>query len=466
MKKLLILLSFAFVFAISCEREDESDGKTKTTVYDTVRTEILHHVNDTIRTVVYDTVRTIATDTLQVVNYDTVRSIITDTVLIVNYDTVSIAIYDTIRVAISPEQYRLYSWQLYDFMKSKTDTSLIYNVKILDYNPKEDSIRLSMDKFRNIKLNLDLKDCKGLTRISFSGYYLSNLVAISLPNSITELGSWSFAHCPSLSSVVLPRGITTIGSGAFEYCSALTSINIPEGVKKIDYWSFYGCSSLSTLILPESLTSIGDSAFASCTNLRIKIPKNVSHIAGDAFVGTGGKYNLPVIDENNPYFVCVENVLFNNDKTELISFWNHWYSSYTLPNSVSKIAKGAFMGTTLSSLTINKTVSFDYWTGVGLIRSLTINCNNFVFPDDSGYLGRNGTENITFGENVSSISSVVDYGDETIQTITLKSTTPPIFDGGALRISNNCKIMVPKSALNDYKSAPLWSNYANQIVGY
>ena len=70
---------------ISCGDDEDEIATTRTTVYDTVRTEILHH--DTVRTTVYDTIRKVINDTLQVVNYDTVRTHATDTLQIVNYDT-------------------------------------------------------------------------------------------------------------------------------------------------------------------------------------------------------------------------------------------------------------------------------------------------------------------------------------------------------------------------------------------
>ena len=108
------------------------------------------------------------------------------------------------------------------------------------------------------------KDCESLTDIT-------------LPDSLTELRGETFMGCSSLKSVVLPQYITEIKGNTFENCSSLEEIEIPSGVTRIAAHAFYGCSSLSYVFVPDTVTEIGSSAFRLCKSLKvIMLPPGVS----------------------------------------------------------------------------------------------------------------------------------------------------------------------------------------------
>ena len=47
----------------------------------------------------------------------------------------------------------------------------------------------------------------------------------------------------------------------FSNCTGLTSVTIPNSVTSIGSNAFYGCTSLTSVTIPNSVTSIGESAF-------------------------------------------------------------------------------------------------------------------------------------------------------------------------------------------------------------
>ncbi len=78
---------------------------------------------------------------------------------------------------------------------------------------------------------------------------------ITIPDNVTSIGGYTFAHCDSLTSVTIGNGVTSIGHNAFYNCSSLTSITIPDSVTSIGGAAFSGCSSLQSITLPF----VGDS---------------------------------------------------------------------------------------------------------------------------------------------------------------------------------------------------------------
>ena len=67
--------------------------------------------------------------------------------------------------------------------------------------------------------------------------------------------------------MTIPNSVTSIGSEAFRDCIGLTSVAIPDSVTSIGNYAFKGCSGLTSVTIPNSVTSIGDEAFFYCDNL-------------------------------------------------------------------------------------------------------------------------------------------------------------------------------------------------------
>ena len=48
---------------------------------------------------------------------------------------------------------------------------------------------------------------------------------MTIPDSVTSIGSSAFYNCSSLTSVTIPDSVTSIGGAAFNGCSSLTTVN-------------------------------------------------------------------------------------------------------------------------------------------------------------------------------------------------------------------------------------------------
>ena len=230
----------------------------------------------------------------------------------------------------------------------------------------EDNILFNKDKsriisFRNQKLTLYVIP-NSVTSIGDSAFYdsrsLSNIV---IPNSVTSIGDSAFEGCNSLGSLVIPNSVINIGKGAFKWCKSLAEVVIPNSVTNIGEFAFCGCSSLAEVVIPNSVTNIGKGTFANCSYLAdVVIPDGVTSIGNNAFMSCSSLEYIslpksviclngnPFLNWNgkleclSPNFIYEDNILFNKDKSRIISFRNQKLTSYVIPDSVTRIEDRAF----------------------------------------------------------------------------------------------------------------------------
>ncbi len=151
---------------------------------------------------------------------------------------------------------------------------------------------------------------------AFSG--CTGLTSITIPDSVTSIGSWAFGGCSGLTSITISNSATSIGNYVFNGCSGLTSITIPNGVTSIGNYAFKGCTGLTSITIPDGVTSVGNYAFSGCTSLTgITIPNGVTSIDASAFNGCtnlkcnvyqNGKY---LGNDKNPYLILHDTVSTN-----------------------------------------------------------------------------------------------------------------------------------------------------------
>ena len=224
----------------------------------------------------------------------------------------------------------------------------------------------------------------GVTLInSYAFYDCTSLKEVTIPNSVTEIGDSAFLGCKSMTKVTLPDSVTKIGYGAFSGCTSLKEIAIPNSVTEIGNYAFLGCTSLTKVTIPNSVTEIGYSAFEGCTSLTSVTLPDSAEIGTSAFSGCTSlkEITLPAgvssiyyycyifsdcisltainVDENNTDCKSVDGVLFSKDmKTLWIYPAGKTNTSYTIPDSVTKIDRYAFSGcTSLKEVTIPDSVT-------------------------------------------------------------------------------------------------------------
>ena len=331
--------------------------------------------------------------------------------------------------------------------------------------------------------NTSIEIEEGTTWICESAFYgCSSLASITIPNSVTHIGSnaffgtsiyshksnWedgvlyidnclieakksisgaytikentrliadnAFENRSSLTSVTIPNSVTSIGNSTFSGCSSLSSITIPNSVTSIGYYAFEDCGSLNSVTIPNSVTSIGNRTFWGCSSLTsISIPNSITSIGSAAFYECSALTSITIPNSvtsigGSAFYGCSS------------------LTSITIPNSVTNIGDWAFSDCpSLTSITWNakKCTDFEstYWHPFYNIQS---QITSFTFGDNVEYIPAylcyqmSALTSITIPDSVINIGMETFYGCSKVKTITIGKSVETIGKQAFWRISN-CK---------------------------
>ncbi len=188
------------------------------------------------------------------------------------------------------------------------------------------------------------QNCTALTEVTFQG------------RATEIIGREAFFGCTSLRQMSLPSTLSTIGSSAFEQCTKLESITIPRTLAKISQRAFAKCSSLKSVTIPSTVNEIEMEAFASCQSLEEIIFEESTRtlkLGRDLFSGTN---SLATLQLNRMVdFGGNQSPFSNQSKLTTVTFGPMVTSlnrsmferctaltSVTIPESITKIEDYAF----------------------------------------------------------------------------------------------------------------------------
>ena len=324
-----------------------------------------------------------------------------------------------------------------------------------------------------------------------------NLAAIDL-SFVEYFESSSFQNCQSLQQINLSNAIS-VGDYAFNNCVNINNIYTlnNEVMNTIGECAFYGCAELAVFVLPATVKNIHNQAFGGCDNLRyFVIMENGNEYDGSKGLNIGED----VVGSGTDIYVSLD-LEYNTNK---------W------PNNMVKLYKNIYDGFVVSTnndlllyvglneqVTLPDIIGYDYINGIGediFICSQSI--TEMVIPDrlinyindgrifrplvnltqivssasDGGTLyssdgkkiiaypaGRNNSV-FEVNEDIEEIAEYAFSNASALETITFNGQNPPvIFNSSFVNLNDNLKFYAPANALNSYKTAEVWSQYADRI---
>ncbi|MBO5234683.1 MAG: leucine-rich repeat domain-containing protein [Alistipes sp.] len=269
-------------------------------------------------------------------------------------------------------------------------------------------------------------DCKELTQVTIedgvtiipygmfsasSSINSNKLTSITIPDSVTSIGSFAFNNCIVLQNIYWHDSIRSLGNGVFRGCESLTEITIPKETAEINNSVFEGCTSLKQVNMHNDITSIGHHAFMDCHALEnLTLPKNLTTIGSEAF------------------------------------WYCHSLKHIDIPEGVKTIGYQVFLDSGLEEVLLPETLE-------------SIGYRAFCCPIKS----------IIIPKSVTNIDAAF-FMAYKLETTYFCSTKPPymasmIFDyAGSHTEAGHTTIYVPNEAVDAYKAA--LPQYVDQIVGY
>ena len=299
-----------------------------------------------------------------------------------------------------------------------------------------------------------------LKRINPGAFYGAGLKgSLNIPEGVVEIDERAFADNDFTGVLTLPSTLKKIGDSAFSGCLFNCPLNLPDGIEEIGSECFWNCRNLyGNLILPSHLKKIGSRAFNGCAGLKgdLVIPKSLTVIPSYAF-----------------YICKFEGRLQLHDGITDIGthafYDNGFIGELELPKSLVGLGDGNFYGNYFSG-------SFKIPKGLLSISSAAFaNCaftGEAEIPEGVTCIHSSGFSSCINLQKIILPSSleVIDVGAfqycASLRVVECKGTIPPVvnesaFDGVPLE---DLTVIVPKSALNDYKSSESWSGFKHIIA--
>lgn len=216
----------------------------------------------------------------------------------------------------------------------------------------------------------------------------------TVPNGVISIG-YLLSDCTNLVSVTLPESITELYYSAFSGCTSLKNISLPDNLREIPPYAFSGCTNLESITIPESVTYIGARVFEGCTSLKhINVSNKIQTFDGSALIGCDAlEYNeyengLYLGNEKNEYTVLagiknksITEFNIHVDTKAICSgvFANcENLASIKIPEGITDISDGLFRGCTgLTNIEMGSGVTRIGYSAFNGCTGLT----DIVFPE-------------------------------------------------------------------------------------
>ena len=154
---------------------------------------------------------------------------------------------------------------------------------------------------------------------NYSFYGCTGLKELTMPAS-AKIYSLAFDYCTNIEKVTLTKGTGIMrdysyfsdSSAYYQYTpwyksrKLIKEIIIEDGVTNIGSFAFYGCSSLTSVTIPDSVTLISYQSFDYCTNLKYVL-----------FSGTQEEWKRITFGQNSQYYLGNAKILFEESMVEI-----------------------------------------------------------------------------------------------------------------------------------------------------
>ena len=293
----------------------------------------------------------------------------------------------------------------------------------------------------------------------------TSLKAVTLPDTVTVIGTFAFDGCTNLSDVSLSKNLQKLGVHAFRDCKSLIEIEIPKSLEEVVSFSgsgpsggpfcnsgltsvtfeagtdkvvgelFWDAYNLENVALLDTMTTIGDNAFYECKSLReIKLLNKLTAIGAEAFEDCTALESIDIPDTvtkigTRAFDGCnsLAAVKLSEKLKTIPSYAFNGCSSLTaikLPENLNSIEANAFQGSGLQAVTIPASCA-----AVG----------SYAFA------GCKGLATVTLQQGVKTIGSYCFNGCTALENVAIADTVEAIGAYAFYNCDMLSKVVIPNS---------------------
>ncbi len=103
--------------------------------------------------------------------------------------------------------------------------------------------------------------------VGAKAFYGSGIKHVNIPETVTFIEEYAFAHCLKLEEVYIPENVQAVGYSAFMSCPKMKKVKWDASEQNIPFSCFAFCYKLESAEF-KRITSIGSEAFMSCLSLK------------------------------------------------------------------------------------------------------------------------------------------------------------------------------------------------------
>lgn len=232
--------------------------------------------------------------------------------------------------------------------------------------------------------------------------YSSTIRKVIINEGITYISTQAFSGLNGLQEVVLPSTLTAISQSAFQNCFLLKKVDL-KNVTSIDRFAFCGCTEL-TEVTGSKLKTIGSCAFQGTKLSSFTIPLTMTAFDASPFIGCKNLTAFYCADGHTVYSAA-DGIVYADGGSTLVAVPPSLTGTFTVPDSIEKIAFSAFSGNSyITKLIIPESVreiGLMAFSDMEALAEAEINCSANI--GESSFQGCEALRKITIGDKVTGI---------------------------------------------------------------
>lgn len=317
-----------------------------------------------------------------------------------------------------------------------------------------------------------------VTSIAFGAFTNAKMTSLTLPETLTSFGKYSFDGC-AVPELVVPNSVVSIGNNAFDGAD-IKKITLGSGLVDIAGNAFKGCTTLTNVIsLGTTPPGISGNTFPAAikANITLQVPASSVSTYKTATNWSGFKAYLPIglvnvdgiwyqLNDTDKTAMVMSPYRLNVDKYSGDLNIKDKISSGGVDYTVTEIEPECFYLCPATAINLPETIIKIGWESYYDLQLI----DNYVIPNsvnviEDGVFYYNGMKTITLGSGLQTIGYNAFEGCENLTDVYSLASVPATITNTTFTaaVKANTTLHVPYGTVEIYKNAPNWNGFKNYV---